>query len=301
LIQVPVPTDGDDLISVSIIGAGRLGTSLGAALRTRGYQIHAVSCRTRESAEESRGIIGSGRPLTDNRSAASGSRLVFLTVPDDSLPGVVDELAGSREDRSGVCFLHTSGLLTSRVLEPLARQGANTGSLHPMQSFADKRTPPDHFSGIYFGMEGDARALVMAKQIIEDLDGYPLALSPEDKPLVHTACTIASNLLVPLLHQAGALLQATGISHSPVLETLLPLAQGTLQNVKKLDSTGALTGPIKRGDLKTIKSQLKVLQTHPEALRIYRELGKAALDMAREEGSLSREILARLNDLLEDR
>ena len=298
---MPPPTDPAELISVSIIGAGRLGTSLGKALRTIGHDMQAVSCSTPESAEESRRIIGGGRALTDNLSAASGSRLVFLSVPDDALPGVVEELASSREDRSGACFLHTSGLLTSRILKPLVDQGAHTGSFHPMQSFADKHTPPEHFSGIYFGIEGDVEALALAKIIIMGLNGHPLALNPEDKALVHTACSIVSNLFVPLLHQAGALLEATRITPPPGLKILLPLAQGTLQNVKKLDSSCALTGPIARGDLYTIESQLKVLGDHPDALRIYRELGKAALDMARKEGNVPREILARISDLLEDR
>ena len=128
-----------------------------------------------------------------------------------------------------------------------------------------------------------------------------LALSPGDKPLVHTACSMVSNLLVPLIHQAGALLQETGIKHSPKLGILLPLAQGTLHNVKKLDSPGALTGPIARGDLSTIASQIHVLSRHPDALKIYRILGKAALDMAKEEGKISREILERISGLLEDR
>lgn len=296
-----VPTDEGNPIGISIIGAGRLGTSLGTALKFKGYSIRAVSCRTPESAEESRRIIGEGRPLTDNREAATGSRLLLLTVSDDALSHVVGELADSPEDRSGACVLHTSGLISSRILEPLAGRGAQTGSLHPMQSFPEKQTPPEHFSGIYFGMEGAPEALILAAKIAEDLGGHPLALKPEDKPLVHTACSMVSNLLVPLLHQAGTLLQTTGIAQSPKLATLLPLAQGTLHNVKNLDGPAALTGPIVRGDLNTIESQLKVLRQHPDALSTYRVLGKAALEMARAEGKISREVVERISRLLEDK
>jgi predicted short-subunit dehydrogenase-like oxidoreductase (DUF2520 family) len=298
---VPVPKDEGNPISVSIIGAGRLGTSLGSALKSKGYPIRAVSCRTQASAEESRRFIGEGRPLTDNREAASGSRLVLLTVPDDTLSDVVDELCASPRDLSGVCFLHTSGLLSSRILRPLAAMRARTGSLHPMQSFPDKQTPSGHFSGIYFGMEGEAEALAISAGIINDLGGYALKLNAEDKPLIHTACSMVSNLLVPLLSEAGALLQETGVTHSPKLGILLPLAQGTLQNVKKLDSSGALTGPIARGDFHTIESQIKALNNHPQALRIYRELGRAALGMARDSGTVSREDFERISALLEDR
>jgi predicted short-subunit dehydrogenase-like oxidoreductase (DUF2520 family) len=170
-----------------------------------------------------------------------------------------------------------------------------------MQSFPDKQTPPGHFSGIYFGMEGDAEALAISARIIKDLGGYPLSLNAKDKPLVHTACSMVSNLLVPLLHEAGALLQETGIAHTPKLGILLPLAQGTLQNVKKLDSPGALTGPIARGDLHTIEAQIKALNNHPKALQIFRELGRSALGMARDRGTVTKEKFERISALLEDR
>ena len=128
--------------------------------------------------------------------------------------------------------------------------------------------------------------------------GYQV-LEAEDKPLYHTACSVASNLLVPLIHHAGRLLQETGIPPDERLEALLPLVQGTLQNVKKFDTNGALTGPLARGDEKTVRIQVEALAAFPETLGIYRALGAAVLEIALREKTLDPETCARLRDLLE--
>jgi len=290
------------MIPISIIGAGNLGTNLGAALHLQGgYYIRALSCRTRASAEESRRLIGSGTPMTDIWKAAAESRVVLLTVPDDALAGVAEELAAQEMDRNRVVFLHTSGLLSSHILEALARQGAHTGSLHPMQSFAGKQPVPRHFKAIYFGIEGDAAARSMAQQIARDLGGLPVTIDPENKPLYHTACSIASNLLVPLFQAALSLLQSTDIKHPHKQDLLLPLAQGTLHNVKKFDTEAALTGPLVRGDIKTVRHHIEVLKKFPPILKIYRDLGNMALDMPHRDEKIGGDIEAELRALLEEK
>jgi predicted short-subunit dehydrogenase-like oxidoreductase (DUF2520 family) len=288
------------MTTVSIIGAGRLGTALGSALhRKGGYRILALTCRTQASSEASRLIIGQGTPLTDNRRAASEAGMVFITVPDDIIPRVVDELASSVRDWTGVTCLHCSGLLSSHALAPLARKGASCASFHPMQSFAGKKADPKSFSGIFMGLEGDPNALDKARTVSRDLGARPVILAAEDKPLYHTASSIASNLLVPLLHHANLLLRETGFPENEELQALLPLVEGTLQNVKKFDTKGALTGPLARGDEKSITLQMEALAGFPATLRIYREMSIAALEMALTEGTIDPETCSRLRALLE--
>ena len=287
------------MTTVSIIGAGRLGTALGTALSRIGYRIRALSCRTRLSAEESRRIIGEGTPLTDNRAAAEGSSMVFLTVPDDTIPQVAEELASGGRDWTGVTCLHCSGLLSSLALKPLAQQGALCASLHPMQSFACKKAEPGSFSGIFMGLEGDPSARKKARAIAESLGGRPFTLAAEDKPLYHAACSVASNLLVPLLHHAGSLLRRTGIPQDDRLEALLPLVQGTLQNVKEFDAAGALTGPLARGDEISLRLHMEALSEFPGTLRVYREMSIAALELALTEKIIDRGTCDRLKALLE--
>jgi len=287
------------MTTVSIIGAGRLGTALGRALSRIGYRIRALSCRTRLSAEESCRIIGEGAPLTDNRAAAEGSSMVFLTVPDDTIPQVAEELASGGRDWRGVTCLHCSGLLSSLALKPLAQRGALCASLHPMQSFASKEAAPGSFSGIFMGLEGDPRAQKKARAIAEGLGSRPFTIAAEDKPLYHAACSVASNLIVPLLHHAGLLLRKTGIPQDDRLEALLPLVQGTLQNVKKFDAGGALTGPLARGDEISIRLHMEALSKFPGTLRVYREMSIAALELALTEKIIDRGTYDRLRALLE--
>ncbi|MFA9452595.1 MAG: Rossmann-like and DUF2520 domain-containing protein [Candidatus Aminicenantaceae bacterium] len=287
------------MTTVSILGAGKLGTALGTALRRSGYQIRGLTCLTQSSAQESRQIIGSGNPLTDNREAAAGSQVVFLTVPDDAIRGVAEDLASGGRDWTGVFCLHCSGLLSSEILAPLAKRGALTASFHPMQSFASKQARPESFAGIHVGLEGEPRARKKAQTIVEDLGSQPFILAAKDKPLYHTACSMASNLLVPLLHHASILLQNTGIARPDQVEALLPLVKGTLRNVKNFDTKGSLTGPLARGDEKSVTLQIEALQGYPRALRIYRELSIAALEMARTEREINEQEYRRIRALLE--
>ncbi len=286
------------MTTVSILGAGKLGTTLGTALRRCGYRIQALSCLTLESVQESRRIIGEGKPLTDIREAAAGSQVVFLTVPDDTIRGAADDLASGPQDWTGVFCFHCSGLLSSDALLPLAEKGAVTASFHPMQSFASKQAGPESFSGTYVGLEGSPPAREKGRAIAEDLGGRPFVLAAEDKPLYHTANSLASNLLVSLLHQAGLLLQDTGIELPDPKEALLPLVQGTLQNVKIFDTSGALTGPLARGDEKSVALQMEALRGYPRALGIYCELGLAALETARAENPINERSYRRIRALL---
>ena len=287
------------MTAVSIIGAGKLGTSLGTALRRGGYSIKALSCLSHESALESRRIIGEGKPLTDNLEAVEGSQVVFLTVPDDAIRFVAEDLASGPQDWTGVICLHCSGLLPSEVLSPLTEKGALTASFHPMMSFASKQAGPESLSGIHIGLEGSPPARSMAQAIAKDLGSHPFTLEPEDKPLYHTANSMASNLLVSLFHQASLLLLDSGKTLPDPKEALLPLVQGTLQNVKIFDTTGAFTGPLARGDEESIALQMEALRGHPRALGIYRELGLAALEAALAGDGIEEQSCRRIRALLE--
>jgi predicted short-subunit dehydrogenase-like oxidoreductase (DUF2520 family) len=149
------------------------------------------------------------------------------------------------------------------------------------------------------GLEGDPSARKKARAIAEGLGGRPFTLAAEDKPLYHAACSVASNLLVPLLHHAGSLLRRTGIPQDDRLEALLPLVQGTLQNVKEFDAACALTGPLARGDEISLRLHMEALSEFPGTLRVYREMSIAALELALTEKIIDRGTYDRLKALLE--
>jgi len=287
--------------TVAIIGAGRLGTSLGIALKKNGYQIKALSCLSLSSARESSRLIGEGQPYTDNLKAAGISHIIIITVPDDKIKKSAEELASGIPNWEGKLVWHCSGLLPSRILDPLKAKGALTASVHPVQSFAKKNAAPDMFKGVYFSMEGNPEAQQASKAIIKKLGGYSFVIKEEDKPLYHAACSIASNFLLVLLESASSLLQKSGNTPEKALKILLPLVQGTLQNVKNFNTRSALTGPFARGDIKTISSQLEALRKHPQHYGMFIELASKALEMAIQENKISSQNAKTFKALLEEK
>lgn len=288
-------------MDVSIIGAGRLGTSLACALLKKGFRIKALSCKTNSSARESRQIIGEGKASIDNIQTARNAELIIICLPDEEIAKVARELAASDIDWSKKFVFHCSGLLSSKILDPLKAKGALTASLHPIQSFSQKRTAPGHFKNIYFGLEGGGKALALAKKIVGLAGGHPLILQAKDKPFYHAACSTASNFLVVLLDMAASLLKQTGLEEEQALQILIPLVQGTLDNVKKFNIGTSLTGPVMRGDLKSIKKHLEAMRTFPGYYEIYRRMAAQALEIAKRKKRGSSQKIKALRNLLEEK
>lgn len=268
----------------SIVGAGRLGTALAAALVRRGWELRLVVDEDLRAARESRRVIGSGRAAAMIGRASRPGDVVIVAVPDAAVGRVAASLAASGPDWAGRTVFHTSGILPAGALGPLRERGARTASLHPAQSIPRKDTPASAFREVVWGIEGDEEALVTAHAIVRSLGGHVLRLSEEEKPLYHAACALASNALVALTATSFGLLRAAGIDEKTASAALLPLMQGTLQNVKYLGPRAALTGPVSRGDDATVKKHLEALRRDPEALAVYRALGKFALGLAARSG-----------------
>jgi len=284
----------------SVIGAGRLGTSLAAALARRGWELMAVADRDPTAARESARIIGRATATSDVHRAALRAPVVFITVPDDAVEGLARRLARAGGDWTGRTVFHTSGLLASSALAPLRARGARVASLHPVQSFPAKAGGARLFPGIFWGAEGDPEAVRLGRAIVRRLGGKTFAVRPEAKPLYHAACSLAANAFVGLEAAAAALLAEAGAGQRTAAAVLMPLVQGTLQGVKKLGLAGALTGPIVRGDVGTVRRHLEALAALPLHDEIYRALGLAAVRLLEESGRPPRRLRA-LRRLLEDR
>lgn len=270
--------------SFTLVGAGRLGTVLAAALARRGWTPELVVDTDARAAREARRAIGAGRATVAVRASSRLGEIVLVAVPDSEIGRVAAGLAASGVRWEGRTVLHTSGLQPARLLAPLARRGALVASLHPVQSFARKDAPASVFADITWGVEGDPAAVATCVRIVRALRGRVLLLSEQDKPLYHAACSLASNAFVALEATATGALRAVGIEGHEAEAMLLPLVQGTLQNVKDLGLEKALTGPILRGDVDTVRGHLKALGGNPEAREVYKVLGRRALGLAAKSG-----------------
>ena len=271
-------------MTIAILGTGRLGTSLALALAVRGSGSTVLFDTDPAAARRARRIAGGGRVVSAAAEAARAADIVLLCVPDAVVAPAATRLSRARIDWTGKVVLHTSGVLSSAALAGLRRAGASVGSFHPAQSFARPATPSDRFRGIAFAVEGDAAAVAAGRRLARALGGIPVLLRAEDKPVYHAACSIASNLLVPLYEAARALLRETGIGPRAADRILLPLVEGTVANLRDLPPSRALTGPIARGDVGVVKIHLAALRKHPRLRELYRTLGRRAVALAAERG-----------------
>ena len=268
--------------SFSIIGAGKVGVSLGLALVSKGLRLKYISDCNPDAARQAKKIIKMGKMTQDNRLATQAAEISFICVPDGLIRKVVREL--SELDLDGHYIFHTSGAVTSRVLRPLSRQGAVVASFHPIQTFATTCPDPDIFRGIFFSLEGDEKAIELGQSLAGKLQSGVILISPANKPLYHLACSMASNFMVVLLAEVKNLFELLGLDEKACLEVIYPLLSRTLLNVKELGCEQSLTGPVLRGDLKTVKEHLRALSAQPDLEKLYRLMSLEALKVAEKRG-----------------
>jgi len=270
----------------AIIGAGAVGRSFAAALRARGAAVAAVASRSMGSARKAASAADCPLATTDAAAAARQADAVALCVPDGAIEAVCQTVAdGGGFGRGDVAF-HFSGALPSRVLAPAQAAGAGVLSFHPAQTFA--RPDPAAFEGVYCVLEGDEAGLAFGRELAALLRATPITVRAEDKALYHAALCIACNYLVTLADAAASLLAQAGLGDR-ALPALLPLLGGALDNLRTVGLPGALTGPISRGDVATLRSHLAALaERQPGLLPLYRVLALHTADLAVRKGSVTR-------------
>jgi predicted short-subunit dehydrogenase-like oxidoreductase (DUF2520 family) len=268
--------------SVSIVGAGRLGRALGRALRRLGWRVGPVVTRSAAHSRAAVRAIGAGTAFATLTSEVMDADVILLATPDDVLGEVAGKLAKLAGNKCrGKIVLHGSGALDNSVLRALARCGASTGSIHPMQTFTKNSQP--NLKGVIFAVEGDAGARRTAGAIARSLGGVPVLVASRDKPAYHAAGTLVAGQALALTEAAAQLLIKLGFTRPQSVQTLLPLMRQTLDNFEKHGPRAAWTGPASRGDYETVAK-------HREALRRYpREFGDSYATLVR----LSARVLAK--------
>ncbi len=281
----------------AIIGAGRVGTALGHLLADAGEQVVAVAAITEESREQAERYIPGARITSDIVSAATGANTVFITVPDDVILEVAGTLAAAGALQPGDRAAHVSGALGLDVLEPAREAGAEVLAIHPLQTFVDVEAAIARIPGTVFGVTAASEeGKRWAHELIALLGGRPLDLRQEDKVLYHAGAVFACNLFLAVEKIAQDLLVGVGMNEETAWQSLLPLIEGTLDNMRRLGTAPALTGPVARGDIGVVRNHLEALRVSPpEVLAAYASLSLVALRMAR---NLAPERVAELETLL---
>jgi predicted short-subunit dehydrogenase-like oxidoreductase (DUF2520 family) len=280
---------------VGVIGAGRVGAVLGAALAAAGHDVVAASGLSAASAERAARLLP-GVPLVPADAVVAGSDLVVLAVPDDILPGLVAGLAETGAWRAGQLAFHTSGAHGLAVLAPATDAGVLALALHPAMTFSGVPEDADRLVDAPFGVTSRPEHRPVAETLVLEMGGDPFFVAEADRGLYHAALVTGANHLVTLVAEAADLLRTAGVADPA--RVLAPLLTAALDNGLRRGDRG-LTGPVSRGDVGTVGAHLDTLaERAPDSVAAYVAMARRTTERALAAGRLKRHEGAPLLDLL---
>ena len=262
--------------NIGIVGAGKVGASLGAYLLGKGVTVTGFF-----DVSEQQALLAAGR--TGTRSYASLQALlaenvvILIAVPDDSIGSVWTECR--RYPVAGKCFFHSSGVLGSDVFTGHAEAGVHVGSLHPVCAVSSRESEAV-FSGKFFVLEGDQTGLKMLKSLMMTTGNDYRVIPTEQKTRYHAAAVASSNLFCALADLAEGWMCDCGFDRKDAHELLVPLMLGNMEQIATQGVVNALTGPVERNDVGTVARHLAVLEGDDREL--YRLLSLRLVEVARQ-------------------
>ena len=264
---------------VGLIGPGRAGIGLALALTQAGYTVRLHGRKKKKVQSPLTLTVGDGETAPDWVASAG---VVILAVRDDGIRPLAEALAAARAITADHVVLHLSGVQGQEGLGPLVSSRAALGSFHPLQTIVEPERAPARLKGSWAAVEGMPRAALAAERLAQDMGMRPFRIATKAKAIYHAGAVFASNYLVVVEAIAQRLLRHAGLTDADAWAALRPLVEGTFENLGRIEPKDALTGPIARGDTATIMRHLESL-TFDDG-KLYRELGRAALELAQKSG-----------------
>jgi len=265
--------------AIGLIGPGRAGVGLALALAQAGYSVR-LHGRNKKSVPAPLTItVGDGGKPPP---WIADVDTVILTVRDDAITPLAASLAKARAITERHVVLHLSGVQGQEALGPLVTTRAALGSFHPLQTIVEPELTPGRLKGAWAAVEGMPRAIEAGERIAQDLGMRPFRIATKSKAIYHAGAVFASNYLVVVEAVAQRLLRHAGLSDADAWAALRPLVEGTFENLSRHEPREALTGPLVRGDTATIARHLESLAV--DDAKLYRALGRAALELAQKTG-----------------
>ena len=283
------------VLAVGVVGVGRVGAVLGAALAGAGHRLVACSAVSAPSRERAERLLP-GAVVGQPEDVLAAADLALLTVPDDALPDLVRGLVATGAVRVGQLLVHTSGRHGLQVLAPAVEVGAVGLALHPVMTFTGTSLDVERLRDTVFGVTASETYRPVAEALVLEMGGEPVWVAEADRPTYHAALSHGSNHLVTLVAQASEVLAAAGIADPA--RALRPLLVATLDNTLR-DGERALTGPVSRGDAGTVAAHVAALAARtPDVLPTYRALARATAARALADGRLAAPAAEALLDAL---
>jgi len=268
---------------LAFLGPGRAGLSLGYALWQTG-EIGGLTYYGRQSEPPNHPLFtqGAAEYVFGIDRPVDGTKTVILSVPDDVLAEMAHTLAARGEAPAGCCAFHLSGSLSTEALSPLHARGYCVGSLHPLVNLANPVTGADRLADAVFAVSGEPEAVTRGRALVQLLGAKAVQIPVRARPAYHAAAVMASNYMATLLLAAARMLTQAGLTQDEALEALLPLAQGTLEDVGGVGGLRALVGPVVRGDRETVALHMRSLEGPGREL--YAALGRELVRVCVAEG-----------------
>ncbi len=291
----PSVDDRPARLSVGVVGAGRVGVVLGAALARAGHRVVAAS-GVSDASRRRAGALLPGVPVVPPTEVLAAAELALLTVPDDVLPELVAGLAAAGEVRPGQLVVHTSGRYGVAVLDPVTRLGALPLALHPAMTFTGRSEDLARLTGACFGVTAPEPLRPIAEALVVEMGSEPQWVDEEARPLYHAALAGGANHLATLVNESVDLLRRCGVTDPERL--LAPLLGASLDNALRAGDA-ALTGPVARGDAGTVAAHVAVLRAvSPDTASAYVAMARLTADRALAAGLLRPEAAMALLDAL---
>jgi predicted short-subunit dehydrogenase-like oxidoreductase (DUF2520 family) len=287
-------------MKVGFIGAGKVALAMGSYWLSKRVEILGYSSRNIESAHRL-AVLTHTRTFSSPVPLAKEATLIMLTTSDDAIQDVAKTLARSSVHWEKKIVCHMSGVHSSQILSCLYDQGATICSFHPMTSFGNVSSTSLDLKKIFFTFEGRGSRLQEMEDFLQSLGHRYEYISSDEKALYHAAACVLSNYFVVLLNTGIQMLSRSGISQENMIGCLRPLLEQTWKNVLNSGAENALTGPISRGDLGTIRLHLQKIteEGRQDWLEIYKTMGKSAIGLALQTGRIHPEIAGYLLEEME--
>lgn len=251
----------------------------------RSIAVSAVGGRCGQSAEEARQFMGAGLavPL---RELPQHARCIVMAVSDGAIAEVAAELAVAGGLKDGI-VVHTSGATGPSALDVLREAGNSVGVLHPLQTApsAERGFEALALPGVTYAFAGDREAAAWASRLIARLEGRLLPVDAERWQHYHAGAVMACNYQMTLVDAALELMAMAGIGRETALGALGPILRATTENVLEWGPERALTGPIRRGDVGTVRRHLTAVENaSPETRQLYLAAGLRTVELAERAG-----------------
>lgn len=278
---------------INFIGCGGLGKTIAKLIHIHKLgTITGIKNSSYKSTVNAIQFIGEGKACATFKELPPAD-LYFIATSDDQIQPSCEQLSHEHIFKKNTIVIHLSGSRTSDILISAKNKGCHIASFHPIKSFVNPETHLSDFKDTYCAVEGDKIAVDYITHLFQKLGAIVFTINKDQKALYHAACVIANNYLVTLHHSASKCFQESGVDKTTAEKLTSSLMQNMLNNLNNLTYQEALTGPIQRGDIKTITSHLQTLQPNELIKNIYAVLGLGTLALTKHDQE-QKEILEKI-------